>query len=575
MRQYGHIVIAVVLLSTTALAGDYYVATTGNDAAAGTIGAPWLTIGRAAKSPFPFTYRQPGDTVYIRGGLYSGNNNAISLDGQFAIGVSGTPGSPITFKAYPGETVIVCDTLNPYRGVTLQNLSWWTFDGIIYSNCMANLNFVNCSNIVVTNCVFGWFPLGCIATNSTAPAGWDYSSVAFIEASKYNRVMDCLFTNWGFIYSNAAGGYIIAGTHLKFGTSNSTNQGCYNIAERCTFVHGGHDDFELEKDHNIIRNCLFINDGFIPTNDFCHKLVNMGAGGRTNGNPFGLWSPRITKPGAGPAPQLDMRNVFESNRMFYSGPPADSPGGHIIECGTSRAIYRFNSIAYGTCGGICFNISQGDSRSNAVYNNTIYGCDLAYQYNIVTAVQAEGGIGTLQNAYSNHYVVNNIVWRDAYRNIDPSVISYSQCRNNFTNNAIDPLFVSTNGWGHTYTPGNLPDFRIKAGSPCIDAGTWLAYTTNSGSGTTMTVDNSLYFSDGNTMVQGDTIQLQGTTSKAIILSNDWLNNTLYLDTSLTRNSNQGVSLPWTGAAPDIGMDEFQGSRITRAVNARVGRIKSP
>jgi len=40
----------VVALAGVAYAAQYYVATNGNDSAAGTLAAPWRTIGKAARA---------------------------------------------------------------------------------------------------------------------------------------------------------------------------------------------------------------------------------------------------------------------------------------------------------------------------------------------------------------------------------------------------------------------------------------------------------------------------------------------------------------------------------------------
>jgi parallel beta-helix repeat protein len=73
------------------VAGDYYVATTGDDTAAGTIESPWRTIQRAADIV------PAGSTVYIRAGTYA----------PFVMRRSGAAGQPTTFSAYPNEQPIV------------------------------------------------------------------------------------------------------------------------------------------------------------------------------------------------------------------------------------------------------------------------------------------------------------------------------------------------------------------------------------------------------------------------------------------------------------------------------------
>lgn len=75
------------LMSTT-----WYVATTGSDANAGTLSAPFQTIQRAA------TLAQPGDTVLIRGGIYHETVTPAN---------SGTASAPIVYAAYNGESVTI------------------------------------------------------------------------------------------------------------------------------------------------------------------------------------------------------------------------------------------------------------------------------------------------------------------------------------------------------------------------------------------------------------------------------------------------------------------------------------
>ena len=54
----------ISLLSIAAEAKNFYVAPSGDDAASGSLEAPYLTIQKAANMT------QPGDTVWIRSGTY-------------------------------------------------------------------------------------------------------------------------------------------------------------------------------------------------------------------------------------------------------------------------------------------------------------------------------------------------------------------------------------------------------------------------------------------------------------------------------------------------------------------------
>ncbi len=78
----------------------YYVSTTGSDRNAGTIAAPWLTISSAVAK------LRAGDTLYIRGGTYTGTVNAI--DSAVNTVPSGTSWeNAITIAGYPSETVTI------------------------------------------------------------------------------------------------------------------------------------------------------------------------------------------------------------------------------------------------------------------------------------------------------------------------------------------------------------------------------------------------------------------------------------------------------------------------------------
>ena len=68
----------------------YYVSPQGSDSAAGQEQSPWQTVQKAADSVVP------GDTVYIRTGIY---------DEEVVLNTSGTEAAPITFLAMPDEEV--------------------------------------------------------------------------------------------------------------------------------------------------------------------------------------------------------------------------------------------------------------------------------------------------------------------------------------------------------------------------------------------------------------------------------------------------------------------------------------
>jgi hypothetical protein len=104
----------------------FYVATTGSDSNPGTLSSPWRTIQHAADSV------HPGDTVYVRGGVYNEAVN-ISVSGSAIAG-------PITFQTYPGEqaivdgTGLVPSTSGPQGLINITNQSYVSIQGFEIRN---------------------------------------------------------------------------------------------------------------------------------------------------------------------------------------------------------------------------------------------------------------------------------------------------------------------------------------------------------------------------------------------------------------------------------------------------------
>src|SRR4030095_1230535 len=85
----------------------YYVSATGKSTNKGTKNSPW-DLNHAlsgAKSGI-----RPGDTCWVGGGTYRSEK-----DEDFEVTVSGNVTDKITFKAYPGETVILDGSIAAFR----------------------------------------------------------------------------------------------------------------------------------------------------------------------------------------------------------------------------------------------------------------------------------------------------------------------------------------------------------------------------------------------------------------------------------------------------------------------------
>ena len=82
--------------------GEYYVdALKGDDAATGTLSAPWKTLHNSIPR------LKPGDTLYLRGGVF--------FEKEVSIPVRGTPARPITIRNFPGESPVIDGAFREFR----------------------------------------------------------------------------------------------------------------------------------------------------------------------------------------------------------------------------------------------------------------------------------------------------------------------------------------------------------------------------------------------------------------------------------------------------------------------------
>lgn len=128
----------VMICGAACAAGDFYIAVDGNDGNPGTIERPFGAIEkardaiRAAKvSGLP----SGGINVYLRGGRYS-RTESFTLAQQD----SGEPNKPITYRAYPGETVRLIGgrLLQPswFLPVSADDPAWGRLDPAARGQCL-------------------------------------------------------------------------------------------------------------------------------------------------------------------------------------------------------------------------------------------------------------------------------------------------------------------------------------------------------------------------------------------------------------------------------------------------------
>lgn len=118
---------ALTVIDPTSTRAGYYVTTTGTSSGDGSVGRPW-NLATALSGAGGRVH--PGDTVWIRGGTYSG---------AFTSSVTGAPGLPVVVRAYPGERAIIDGAPSTQETFTI-NGNWSTFWGLEIMNSLLTRN---------------------------------------------------------------------------------------------------------------------------------------------------------------------------------------------------------------------------------------------------------------------------------------------------------------------------------------------------------------------------------------------------------------------------------------------------
>jgi hypothetical protein len=265
-------------VTTSAGSGaSYYMAPSGSDAAAGTIGAPWASIQK-----FINTNPDPGDTLYLRGGNYTQSDGGHTGEGVGDL--IGTASQPITIRNYPGETPVFPDLPGAtitFRGNTTAStvaVNYVVLDGIRFTGSSPDDDAVIVignsgdlsetaylvKNLTIRNC---YFELAAgLASNDHA--------VGLVHGCEYITVEDCEFAVAGatngdafVIYSQPAARNVVVQRCIFHDYSRAPIQVWdYNTAaptstiqiKHCTFADNAAYDIDLRYHSTaLIQDCVF------------------------------------------------------------------------------------------------------------------------------------------------------------------------------------------------------------------------------------------------------------------------------------------------------------------------------
>lgn len=525
--------IVLAIASCLTFATTHYVDNSVIANGSGTMASPWKNLSDIKNILM-------GDSILFKcGGTWNSTLTPLS----------GADGAYVTYGTYgTGNKPAMI-------GFNANGKSYAKAVGLSFASSATVINLTSANHIIIDNCSI-------TGTATTWAPG-----IQFQSNSNFNQIINNTITYIGTgaqndlinMRGNCAHNYFynnmitINNVHAALDMEGATGGGVVN--------------------YNIIKNNYFLGTGAAGA------LINLATASNYNVVEGNILTGDATTGGycgvnpSSNALHEDMFKLLSSNNLvrfniIKNYPCANSLGitmeayFNIIE---NHAIgtHVYNNIVTGIGpGGAALYLGSSDNtgtvhdnyfKNNALYNNG--GILLNFNIN-------GSGNGQWSDAlYAQHKLQANpgVVYNNYFRNnlfYSPSSISVIRANN------TDFTTTTAQTWNSTLYNSNIqvaPNFNGNyspiAGSPTIDAGTFLTITSASGSGTQLVVGDAWYFSDGRGILSGDTIQI-GNNIRTITAIN-YSTNTITVNSSVTWTQGMYVSLPYHGSAPDIGVYEYQ------------------
>ncbi len=513
-------VLLFVVIAATAQAVTCYVDISVGSSGNGSKSSPWKNVSN-------INGLQPGDTVLFR------------RDQQWSETlkpVSGRSGEPVTYGAYGSGAKPNLDRFdaNGKSYITVKDISF-------FSNASTHIVYIygNSHHITIDSCD--------VIAGSTSTA---YTALR-IRESEYNKVLNSIIKHTS------------EASSVTFDALSLVVNANYNVIEGNTigpsshysvYIEGGMSSYpNAVTSYNVIRNNMI--------NDQHASVFNLTLNANNNiieGNIISGGSSFLET-------QVKSFKVATSNNIIRNNIIRDNPVNDNSGCGgLVLSTYQYSDLP------------PMISSENRIYNNVVTNI----ARNPVQLLYSEGsgatsGFGVYDNYFKNNiiyenpanislYVHNHITVKDNY--FINNILYKSGTTDIVSNKGVIQSVASANSSDPTHFKNNLQqepgldnNFKPTSFSPAINAGDFLTITSNSGSGIQIPVIDAGYFTDGFGIIEGDLIQLEGQTQTARITKIDYNSNVLTLDRSLTWTNGQGVSLPYSGAKPDIGAYEYGGT----------------
>ena len=500
------LVATLLMLPLLASATNYIVAKDGS--------GDYTTIQAASN------IAQPGDTIHIRAGTYT---ETIRPAG------SGSPGSPITYaKSGSGDVIIT----GVGTGVNLENINYIVIDGLRIEDVHQWVNLQSSAYNIIKNCYM------------RRVTGWD--GIFMWQESNHNKILnntliavctgseevsDLIYCYGGCHYNVIEGNDVQYATHVGIDIQGQSGDSSFNVIRNNRVWNPWHSGIAVypRADYSLVEGNIILDSGEDKANNWC-------------GTERDRTMPRQDHSGIqlGSLNCIIRNNVLVNNgcMQINSYTPEGNPPGPAADASDNRIYHNtFHKNYYGPYSNPTLPVKNNIFKNNIFYNQEVYDL-LMYVYDV------------------NYYINNNIGSDNYY--LGSNAFESSTLK-------LNPLFVNENAVSNTDNENFNPEYvHLQSNSPMIDAGEFLTTTTNSGSNSnTITVEDAGYFYDGWNIEgeEGDMIQIEDTTETKIarIVDIDYENNIINIDRSLSWEQGDGLSLVYSGSAPDIGAFEYTGS----------------
>ncbi len=133
-----------LLTASTVYADTFYISPTGSDGGAGTTGDPWETFA------FALPQLNPGDTLILKNGTYTGANSGFPAINCSTTDMDGTVGNRITVRAENERQAFIQGDGDQFV-LYITNCSYWSFWGIRLASADSSADVSQGHPVMATN----------------------------------------------------------------------------------------------------------------------------------------------------------------------------------------------------------------------------------------------------------------------------------------------------------------------------------------------------------------------------------------------------------------------------------------